>query len=103
MDPYGGPLFAELFADELIRRRDAHRALYPWRCLKRFQAGCDVANADNADHHPPFAFDGMHSITKLADAVADVFNLSFGGMRSHRNNHETSIHLLPSDWQAKRI
>ena len=94
--PYGRPLFAEFPADELIRRRDPHRALYPRRCLERFQASRDVANANYADYHAPLTFYGMHPIAKLADAVADVINLGPGGMRTHRNNHERSIHLRSS-------
>ena len=41
----------------------------------RFEAGGNVAHAHHADHHPLLALDGVHLVTEVLNALADLFDL----------------------------
>ena len=74
---------AEFLADELVRGGNAHRTLHARRGFERFQAGGDVADADDADHDALLAFNGMDLVAKLRDPFADVvdfFRVAWGRM-----------------------
>ena len=75
-------------ADELIGRGNAHGAFDARGGFERFQAGGDVADADDADDDALLAFDGMDLIAELRDALADVVDFCSGGVGAHGNDHD---------------
>ena len=87
IDAHLRALLLEFLADELVRCRDAHRALHSGSGFERLEAVRHVANADHADDHAFFALNGVNLIPELTNSLADVVNLFTRRMGAHRNNH----------------
>src|SRR5262249_15185099 len=80
VDLDGGVLLAELAADELVGRGNAHGAFDTGRGFERFEAGGDIADADDADDDALFALDRVDFVPELADTFAAVVDFLARGV-----------------------
>ena len=82
-----GALLLEFPAHEFEGRGDAHGAGDAGGHFNRFQAVADVAHSDHANDHALFTLNGVHFVSKLPDALANVIDLFLRCIRFHGNDH----------------
>src|SRR5271169_3381118 len=78
---------AELLADKLVRRGDAHDIFDLRQRFHRLQAGGDVTHTYHADDDALFTFNRVNLVAKVFDDPANLVDLLARRMQLHGNNH----------------
>ena len=84
-------LFAELLADEFVRRADAHYVLDLRHSFDGFHACRHVADSDHTDYHALFALNRMHFVSEVIHLVRHRINLLARCVPFHRDDHRHSL------------